>query len=96
MDTASFLFLLLAVVLVFGVFVAFFVPPAGNLSLPMIGLYVVAELAALALALIVVFQISNFDVLPTLVGLAVAAVVFVPGLVAKLPIPKTWPGATKS
>jgi hypothetical protein len=96
LDTASFVFLLVAVVLVFGVFVAFFVPHATKLSLPVIGVYVVAELAALALALMVVFQISNFDVLPTLVALAVAAVVFVPSVVAKLPIPKSWPGATKS
>jgi hypothetical protein len=95
LQTAAFLFLLLAVSIVFAVFVAFMAPPASKspgLSFTTTLLYVAAELAALVFALWIVVSISGYDLLPILIALALAAVVFMPQLVAKIPLPAAVSG----
>jgi hypothetical protein len=89
-DFASFLFLLLLVVLTLAVVVAFAVPPATKSPRPSfytLLAYLAAELAALVVAVIIVFSIADHDVLPSLIALALAAVIFTPQLVAKIPVP---------
>ncbi|NVN86491.1 MAG: hypothetical protein HXX15_10425 [Rhodopseudomonas sp.] len=95
LQTAAFLFLLLIVMMVFSVFVAFMAPPVSKspaLSFTSVLLYFAAELAALICAVWIVVEISGFDLLPILIALAVAAVVFMPQLVAKIPVPAAVTG----
>jgi hypothetical protein len=94
-DFASFLFLLLLAVLTFAVAVAFVAPPASRPPRPSfytLLLYLAAELAALVVAVMIVFSIADHDVLPSLIALALAAVIFTPQLVAKIPVPAAVTG----
>ncbi|KIZ37859.1 MULTISPECIES: hypothetical protein [Rhodopseudomonas] len=90
LQTAAFLFLLLLVVLAFAVFVAFMAPPAAKPTLPgftTMAIYLTAELAALVCAVWIVVQVSGFELLPILIALALAAVIFMPRLVSRIPVP---------
>jgi hypothetical protein len=94
-QTAAFLFLLLTALLVFSVFVAFTVQPltkSPRQSFTNVVLYFAAELAALIFAIWLVVQVSSFELLPVLIALAIAAVVFAPQLVAKIPVPPAVAG----
>jgi len=95
LQTAAFLFLLLIAVMVVSVFVAFMAPPASKTPAPSfttVLLYFAAELAALAFAVWIVVSISGYELLPILIALAVVAVVFMPQLVAKIPVPAAVTG----
>jgi hypothetical protein len=90
LDFAAFLFVLLVVLLVFAAFVAFLVPPATKSPRPSfytLLMYLAAELAVLFIAVSVVISIGDYHVLPSLLALAIAAVIFTPQLVAKIPMP---------
>ncbi|MBI5129664.1 MAG: hypothetical protein HZA66_09500 [Rhodopseudomonas palustris] len=94
-QTAAFLFLLLVAVLVVAVFIAFIAKPLDRLprpSLTTVLLYLAAELAALVVAVWLVVQVSEFELLPVLIALAIAAVVFAPQLVARIPLPAAVTG----
>lgn len=94
-QTAAFLFLLLIALLVVAVVIAFAAPPVGKLArpgLPNVLLYLAAELAAVFVAVWLVAQVSEFELLPVLIALAIAAVVFAPQLVAKIPLPAAVTG----
>ena len=94
-QTVAFLFLLLIALLVVAVVIAFTAPPVGKLTRPgltTVLLYLAAELAALFVAVWLVVQISAFELLPVLIALAIAAVVFAPNLVAKIPLPASVAG----
>ncbi|WP_322517201.1 hypothetical protein SR870_06495 [Rhodopseudomonas palustris] len=94
-QTAAFLFLLLVAVLVVAVFIAFLAPPLGKLARPSLTtvlLYLAAELAALVVAVWLVAQVSAFELLPVLIALAIAALVFAPQLVARIPLPAAVTG----
>jgi hypothetical protein len=89
-QTAAFLFLLLVALLVVAVFIAFTAPAVAKLSRPgltTVLLYLAAELAAVFVAVWLVVQISELELLPVLIALAIAAVVFAPQLVARIPLP---------
>lgn len=89
-QTAAFLFLLLVALLIIAIFIGFTAPPIGKLprsGLTTVLLYLAAELAALFLALWLVVQVSELELLPVLIALAIAAVVFAPQLVARIPLP---------
>jgi hypothetical protein len=89
-DTAAFLFLLLIVVLVFGVTVALLAPPVGRpprQGFYAVLLYLAFELAALFCAISIVAWIGASAALSILLALVIAAVVFVPQLVARIPVP---------
>ncbi|MCD0421682.1 hypothetical protein LOC51_31080 [Rubrivivax sp. JA1024] len=95
LQTAAFLFLLLVALLVFSVFVAFTAPPLTKSPKPgftTVLMYFAAELAALIVAIWLVVQVSSFELLPVLIALAIAAVVFAPQLVAKIPLPEPVAG----
>jgi uncharacterized membrane protein len=51
-----------------------------------------AEFAALVVAVWLVVQVSEFELLPVLIALAIAAVVFAPQLVARIPLPAAVTG----
>jgi hypothetical protein len=90
LDFAAFLFVLLIVVLAFAAFVAFLVPPVAKSPRPSfytLLMYLTAELTILVCAVAVVFSIGDYHVLPSLIALAIAAVIFTPQLVAKIPVP---------
>lgn len=94
-QTAAFLFLLLVAVLVVAIFIAFTAPPVGKLPRPgltTVLLYLAAELAALFVAIWLVVQVSELELLPVLISLAIAAVVFAPQLVAKIQLPTAVTG----
>lgn len=94
-QTAAFLFLLLVALLIIAVFIAFTAPPVGKLprsGLTTVLLYLAAELAALFLAVWLVVQVSELELLPVLIALAIAAVVFAPQLVARIPLPAAVTG----
>ncbi|MGP9810898.1 hypothetical protein ACTZWT_05225 [Rhodopseudomonas sp. NSM] len=94
-QTAAFLFLLLVAVLVVAVFIAFLAPPLGKLPRPgltTVLLYLAAELAALVFAIWLVAQVSAFELLPVLIALAIAALVFAPRLVSRIPLPASVTG----
>ena len=95
LQTAAFLFLLLVALLVFSVFVAFTAPSLTKSPKPTfttVLMYVAAELAALIVAIWLVVQVSAFELLPVLIALAIAAVVFAPQLVARIPLPPALAG----
>ncbi|RJF69980.1 hypothetical protein [Rhodopseudomonas palustris] len=94
-QTAAFLFLLLIALLVVALVIAFTVPPVAKLTRPgltTVLLYLAAELAALFVAIWLVAQVSELELLPVLIALAIAAVVFAPQLVAKIPLPAAVTG----
>lgn len=93
-QTAAFLFLLLVALLVVSVFIAFTAPPLGRSrpGLTTVLLYFAAELAAVIAAVWIVAQVSSLELLPVLIALAIAAVVFAPQLVAKIPFPPAVTG----
>ncbi|MCG6204394.1 hypothetical protein LPW26_07090 [Rhodopseudomonas sp. HC1] len=94
-QTAAFLFLLLIALLVVAVVIGFTAPPVGKLArsgLTTVLLYLAAELAALFVAVWLVVQVSEFELLPVLISLAIAAVVFAPQLVARIPLPAAFTG----
>jgi len=95
LQTAAFLFLLLVALLVVSVFIAFTAPALTKAPKPTfttVLLYVAAELLALIVAIWIVVQVSGFELLPVLIALAIAAVVFAPQLVAKIPLPPAVAG----
>jgi hypothetical protein len=95
LQTAAFLFLLLVALLVFSVFVAFTAPrltKAPKPSFTTVLLYFAGELVALIFAIWLVVQVSSFELLPVLIALAIAAIVFAPQLVAKIPMPPAVAG----
>lgn len=94
-QTAAFLFLLLIALLAVAVGIAFTAPPVGKLARPgltMVLLYLAVELAALVVAIWLVVQVSEFELLPVLIALAIAAVVFAPQLIARIPLPAAVTG----
>ena len=94
-QTAAFLFLLLVAVLVVAAFIAFTAPSVGKLSRPCLTtvlLYLAVELAALFFAVWLVVQVSELDLLPVLIALAIAAIVFAPQFVARIPLPAALTG----
>jgi hypothetical protein len=94
-QTAAFLFLLLIALLVVAVFIAFTAKPLGKPSRPSLTtvlLSLAAEFAALVVAVWLVVQVSEFELLPVLIALAIAAVVFAPQLVARIPLPAAVTG----
>ncbi|ABE39919.1 hypothetical protein [Rhodopseudomonas pseudopalustris] len=94
-QTAAFLFLLLVAVLTVAVFIAFTAPPLTGSSRPgftTVLLYLAAELAALIVAIWLVVQVSELELLPVLIALGIAAVVFAPQLVARIPLPAAVTG----
>ena len=66
---------LLVALLAVSVFIAFIVPPLSKSrpSFTTVLLYVIAELAALVIAVWLVVQVSSFELLPVLIALAIAA-----------------------
>lgn len=93
-QTAAFLFLLAVALLVFSIFVAFLAPPLGRVrpGFATVLAYVGAELVALVAAIWLVVEISSVELVPVVLSLAIAAVVFAPGLVAKIPLPAAAAG----
>ncbi|ABD88230.1 hypothetical protein [Rhodopseudomonas palustris] len=96
-DALSSLFLAAIVVILFSLLVATFAPTIKSTQQGFLTVlaYLLAELAALFCALWIVSGIAQYDLLPTLLAAAVAALIFVPGLAAKLPSPAAVTGLFK-
>jgi hypothetical protein len=93
-QTAAFVFLLLVALLVVSVFIAFTAPALGRAKpgFTTVLLYFAAEFVGLIAAIWIVAQVSSLELLPVLIALAIAAVVFAPQLVAKIPLPAAVTG----
>lgn len=89
LDAVSSLFLFAVVLIVFSVAVALFAPAikVAQQGFLTVLAYLAAELVVLFVALWLVSGIARLDVLPLLLAAGVAALVFVPGLAAKIPVP---------
>ncbi|HEY0330547.1 MAG TPA: hypothetical protein VGC77_15795 [Rhodopseudomonas sp.] len=96
-DVLSSLFLAAIVVILFSLLVANFAPTIKSTQPGFVTVlaYLVAELAALVVALWIVSGVAQYDLLPTLLAAGIAALIFVPGLAAKLPSPAAVTGLFK-
>jgi hypothetical protein len=97
LDAVSSLFLFTVVVLLFSIAVAFFAPAikVTQQGFFTVLAYLGGELAVLFVALWIVSGITGLDVLPMLLAIAVAALIFVPGLAGKIPVPANIGGIFK-
>ena len=97
LDAVSSLFLFTVVVLLFAIAVALFAPviKVTQQGFFTVLAYFAGELAALFVALWIVSGITHLDVLPMLLAIGLAALIFVPGLAAKIPVPANIGGMFK-
>ncbi|MBB5045722.1 FtsH-binding integral membrane protein [Rhodopseudomonas rhenobacensis] len=96
-DVLSSIFLAVIVVLLFSLVVTNFAPTIKSTQQGFLTVlaYLAAELVALFVALWIVSGIAQYDLLPTLLAAGIAALIFVPGLAAKLPSPAAVTGLFK-
>jgi hypothetical protein len=96
-DAVSSLFLFAVVVLLFAIAVAYFAPviKVNQQGFFTVLAYLAGEVAVLFVALWIVSGIASLGILPMLLAIAIAALIFVPGLAAKIPVPANLGGIFK-
>ena len=97
LEAMSALFLYAVVILVFSIAVALFAPPikVAQQSFWTVLAYFAGEVAVFLVALWIVSGLASMGLLSILLAGVVVALVFVPGLAAKIPVPANVTGMFK-